>query len=748
MHSHRFGLCLVGTAVLCLAAPVLQPTLNAQVTTATLQGLVLDPSGAVIPGTTVTVSNEATGQELSGTSSEGGEFAIPFIPPGTYSVVLTAEGFKATTVQGLQLATGQRANVNYTLEIGATTETVTVTGAAPLMNTVNAEQDISLNETQVDELPMINRDITGILSLGTGAAMTDGGWTMSINGLAPRGFTMTVDAVDAVPDAEFAGLALYQNFNFIKGISLEAVREVETSKNIFSAETGNTIAGNVNLISKSGTNEFHGSVFEMYQSGGLHARNHIVGVKSPLVYHQYGVSLGGPIARNKTFFFGVFEGYRFNRLTPLSGDVWSAGMRQRIASAVPAAQPYLDLWPAPTEADPPDLDPSHETCGNLGPNVPCLSPIAFFAGVGTENRKDDHAVVKVDHNVNAQNFLTFRYVRGRPLRQIPRLQIGNWRSWDGINENGAFTWTRIVSPSLTSELRWGTNVNAINRLDGAYAANEIPFLRRLRRPGRQWRRSLRQGRPHLHFGAEFRQDHGAPRDQVRRDVPLHERHPHQRGVSHLHLRDAGGLAVGADHQRAVRVPAGEVHVAEVVHRRLCPGRHPLTAQLHAQSRPAVGLCVCPPIQPERGHRREHLQPGRPLRSSGRHAPYGCRQATPLPASAPVLGRHLQHVLAPCGLRLDRRRQRQDRGARRSGDLLHAAQHLRGPHRCDHERPRRAVAPQCRGRGGAAPGPQLRRPQRGWTAGCHRCGDDRGQCRRSAVGRSLQRPSSRSACRGR
>ena len=483
MPTNRMNSRLFQVLAMCLAAALFQVGSSAQVTTATLQGLVLDPSGAAIPGAEVTLSNEATGQELSGASSMAGEFAITFVPPGTYTVLLTAEGFKSTSVEGLQLATGQRANVNYTLEIGATTETVTVTGAAPLMNTVNAEQDISLNETQVDELPMINRDITGILSLGTGAAMTDGGWTMSINGLAPRGFTMTVDAVDAVPDAEFAGLALYQNFNFIKGISIEAVREVETSKNIFSAETGNTIAGNVNLISKSGTNDFHGSLFEMYQSGGLHARNHIVARKSPLVYHQYGVSLGGPIARNKTFFFGVFEGYRFNRLTPLSGDVWSSGMRERIRQAVPAAQPYLDLWPAPTEEDGPNLDPSHTTCGELGPNVPCIQPTAQFAGNGTENRKDDHAVVKVDHNVNQSNFLTFRYVRSRPLRRIPRLQLGNWRTWDGIQENGAFTWTRLIGPSLTSETRWGTNVNAINRLDGAYAADEIPFLRGFGGPG-------------------------------------------------------------------------------------------------------------------------------------------------------------------------------------------------------------------------------------------------------------------------
>ena len=92
-------------------------------------------------------------------------------------------------------------------------------------------------------------------------------------------------------------------------------------------------------------------------------------------------------------------------------------------------------------------------------------------------------MVKVDHNVNQSNFLTFRYVRSRPLRRIPRLQLGNWRTWDGIQENGAFTWTRLIGPSLTSETRWGTNVNAINRLDGAYAADEIPFLRGFGGPG-------------------------------------------------------------------------------------------------------------------------------------------------------------------------------------------------------------------------------------------------------------------------
>ena len=476
-QSYRSVLMLVAAALLMTAG------LQAQVTTATVYGRVLDPTGAVVPGADVAASNQGTGAEFNTVSSANGDFTLTFLPAGTYTITISSEGFKTYQETGLTLASGQRHSTDFALEIGVTTETVTVTSEAPLMNTVNAEQDISLNTNQVAELPMINRDITGILTLGTGASLTDGGWTLSINGLAPRGFTMTVDAVDAVPDAEFAGLSLYQNFNFIKGISVEAVQEVETSKNIFSAEIGHTIAGNVNLISKSGSNQLHGSAFEMYQSGGLHANNFLVGAKAPLVYHQFGGSIGGPIKKDEVFFFGVYEGYRFAGKTPVPGDTWSRGMRQRILDSIPGSQTYMDLWPEPTEADGADLDPSNPVCGNLAPGVRCLSPTAFFGGQGDEQRHDNHFVGKLDWNASNSDFLTFRYIGGSPLRSIPRTQLGNGRQWDGINQNGSFTWTKIISPTMTSETRWGTNVNAINRLDVAFAANKVAFIRGVGNPG-------------------------------------------------------------------------------------------------------------------------------------------------------------------------------------------------------------------------------------------------------------------------
>ena len=182
---------------------------QAQVTTATIYGRVEDPSGAVIPGASVDVVNEATGITKTATTNDRGEFAIPYVPVGPYAITVGSEGFSTYEQTGINLTSGQKVDLTFVLEVGATTETVSVTAEAPLLNTTSAEQDINLGSAQVDELPMRNRDITSIIALGTGASSD--GLTISLNGLPPRGFTFAVDGVNAVPDSEFASLAAYQN---------------------------------------------------------------------------------------------------------------------------------------------------------------------------------------------------------------------------------------------------------------------------------------------------------------------------------------------------------------------------------------------------------------------------------------------------------------------------------------------------------------------------------------------------------
>ncbi len=430
----------------------------AQVTTATIYGRVQDPTGAVIPGAEAVAVNDLTGIAKTATSDARGEFTLAFLTVGQYTLRLTSSGFKAYEQSGLALASGQKADLTFVLEIGVTTETVNVTAEAPLLNTSTAEQDVNLNEAQVHELPLRRRDITSILQNGTGLSAGDG-TTVSINGLAPRSFSFSVDGVDAAPDSEFPSISLYQNFNFIKGVSVEAVREVEISKNIFSAEIAQTTSGNFNIITKGGTNQVHGSIFEQYQAGGLNANNHLLARKTSRVYHQYGGSLGGALVRNKVFLFGAFEGYRLNELRPLTGFVPSLKFREEISRAIPESASYWEAWHMPTEA-PANPDDAR----------------AFASVAGALQNEDNHASIRSDYQLDSNSLLTVRYTRGRPLQLTPRLARGNPRVHDGLNENVAATFNRVITPTMTAETRFGYNRSDMHRVDQLLTLNVAKVL--------------------------------------------------------------------------------------------------------------------------------------------------------------------------------------------------------------------------------------------------------------------------------
>ncbi|MDE0110312.1 MAG: TonB-dependent receptor [Bryobacterales bacterium] len=444
--------------ILAALIGALAATAIGQVTTATIYGRVQDSTGAVIPGAEAIATNNLTGIAKSATSDARGEFTIPFLTVGGYTVRVMSEGFKAFEQTGLDLASGQKADLTFVLEIGVTTETINVTAEAPLLNTASAEQDVNLNEAQVHELPLRRRDITSILQNGTGLSAGDG-TTVSINGLAPRSFSFSVDGVDAAPDSEFPSISLYQNFNFIKGVSVEAVREVEISKNIFSAEIAQTTSGNFNIITKGGTNQVHGSLFEQYQAGGLNANNHILARKTSRVYHQYGGSLGGPIVRNKVFAFGAFEGYRLNELRPLTGFVPSMKFREEISRAIPESSSYWDAWHLPTEA-PANPDDAR----------------AFASVAGALQNEDNHASIRTDYQMDSNSLLTVRYTRGRPLQLTPRLARGNPRVHDGLNENVASTFNRVINPTMTAETRFGYNRSDMHRVDQLLTLNVAKVL--------------------------------------------------------------------------------------------------------------------------------------------------------------------------------------------------------------------------------------------------------------------------------
>jgi hypothetical protein len=436
--------------VLALAGIIwLGTSAAAQVTTATIYGTIVDPSGANVAQARVSVENELTSGKTSTQADEAGSFTLTFLPVGRYSITIRATGFRETRQTGLELAAGQTVRLNFPLEVGAVTENVTVTAEAPLINTGNAEQQQGLVTKQLAELPFARRDWTTILQLGTGvvtegASSTNG---VSLNGLASSGMRFTVDGTNASGTPEYQSLAMSSgNNNYIKGVSLEAIEEVSIAKGIFSAEIADTLSGGVNVITKSGTNQFHGSLFEANQASAYSARYQFSAIKTPLVLNQFGGSFGGPIKRNKLFFFGVYEGYRYYTRQYVSGYVPSLSFRAQAVQAVPAYKQFLDLLPLPTSV------------GTAGPTA------GFFQGANTANAHDDHADVRTDYYLNESNRLAVRYSRGRPELSSPRVSPLNPRTFNYVAEMGTVIFTHSTA-SWTNETRFGDNHSEMRRLD-------------------------------------------------------------------------------------------------------------------------------------------------------------------------------------------------------------------------------------------------------------------------------------------
>lgn len=426
-----------------------------QVTTATIFGSVSDSSGAAVPGASVKVLNLGTGNSTSSTSGPDGTFTATFLPVGQYDLVVEAKGFKSFKHTGLALTSGQRLQLDTRMEVGNLTETVSVTSEAPLLTTTTAEQRNNLGTSEVRELPTARRDWTNLLSIGTGI-QTAGSGGLTLNGLPPASFRLTVDGTDAAGDPELPSLSMYQNFNFVKGVSLEAISEINVAKGIASAEISNTMSGNVNLITKSGTNQFHGSLFENNQVENFAARNQFSPIKAPIVFNQFGGSLGGPIIRNKLFFFGVYEGYREKAFRPINGNVPTKEFRDRAIAAVPAYKAFFDTFPLP--------------------NTP-VAPGAvtgFFQGNGSNTSTDNHAVLRGDYNINSSNLLSVRYTRGRPFRDQPRVTSNN-RTFTGLTEVGTLSHTLIRS-TFSNEARFGYNRNDVQRLDNLYTLGAVPIV--------------------------------------------------------------------------------------------------------------------------------------------------------------------------------------------------------------------------------------------------------------------------------
>ncbi|MBS1823075.1 MAG: TonB-dependent receptor [Acidobacteria bacterium] len=340
-------------------------SLRAQNTTADVVGTVTDSTGAVIPGAKVELTNVNTQEKRVVTSGASGEYAFTLLKPSPYSLTVTAPGFKVFKISSFSLAAGDRSRQDARMDIGATGEVVTVDAAPPALHTDSAALITTVTEKATQELPLNGRNFINLVQVTPGATeglnngLASGNRpddrrqtsSISMNGQADMMNNQTIDGID-------------NNERVIGSIgvrpSVDAIQEVSVQTNVFTAEVGRAAGAIVNVITKSGTNQFHGTAYEFFRNDVLNANPFKFGANIPKPKYrqnQFGGSLGGPIVKDKTFFFADYEGLNIvKNQNPTTTTVPSQADRN-LLTTIPASQidkiglQYFNLYPMPTNGN-------------------------------------------------------------------------------------------------------------------------------------------------------------------------------------------------------------------------------------------------------------------------------------------------------------------------------------------------------------------------------------------------------------
>jgi hypothetical protein len=447
-------------------------SLWAQTFRGTILGTATDPSGAVLPGASVTVKNVATGLARTTETSADGSYSLPELPIGTYTVTVTLAGFQTFQVNGVEVDVSGERRVDAAMKTGQVSTKVEVSGdLLPQVETTSAELGGTLTAQTIEALPVNGRDYQKLIYLNPGVAgspdqITDspGSYgTFSMNGSRGRSNNFLLDGTD-MNDGYRNDPAINEAGVFgdpATILPLDAVAELKVISN-YEAEYGRNSGAVIDIVTKSGTNQLHGSLLEYFRTGKLGARNYFnfdPDPKSPFNNNQFGGSLGGPIVKDNTFFYADYEGQRENgaqagtTCVPDPAQIAAdGGATNPVAAALLARNP----WPLP--------------------NIPGTYGAAF---VGTEDagcpngnnlststsffNRVDSAIAKIDHNFNSNNLLTGRYYIGDSSQSFPFAQLSGGLL-PGFNtftptrvQLIALSYVKVVNASQVNEARLGWN---------------------------------------------------------------------------------------------------------------------------------------------------------------------------------------------------------------------------------------------------------------------------------------------------
>src|SRR5438874_7269488 len=391
-----------------------------------------------MPGATVTLTNTNTGLVRVVNTDSNGEFTAPRLPTGTYSIKAELSGFKTVTVPDVPLGVDQRVRINVKLEIGTVSESVTVTGSSPLIQTSTSELGTTVSEEQIKTLPLdgrnfvnLTRTVPGVVRGIPGANIDGAGslaWrasaSFSANGQRPRDNNYMLDGVDN-NETWLQTVVIFPN--------VDALDQFKLQTSTYSAEFGRSLGGVVNLQIKSGTNAMHGSGFEFLRNDAFDANNYfndLAGRAKPdFSQHQYGGTISGPIVKDHTFYFFDYQGYHVNQGATYLSTVPSARMRAGDFSELNRViyDPITHL-PFPGNVIPlgrfdaasrnvlTQLIPEANTTGTVGSNGQTINNYLINP---TLERQDNQIDVKVDHTITSKNRLSGRYSYEKTHRVLP-----------------------------------------------------------------------------------------------------------------------------------------------------------------------------------------------------------------------------------------------------------------------------------------------------------------------------------------
>src|SRR5580704_13034560 len=314
------------------------PLLEAQVNTATMVGTVKDATGAAVPNASLTAKNLATGLTRSVSTDGAGNYVISNLPAGHYSVTASLSGFKTTTIPDIELQVAQQATVNPLLEVGQATQEMTVTAAPPLLNVVNSEVGQVVDTQAVESMPLNGRSFWQLTQLTPGAAYIPGGQNVRPGGTSIRASAVNVNVNGLSPAwtgwaLDGANITEFQLGGTIIQPNVDALQEFKVESANMDAQYGHT-PSMINATLKSGGNQFHGDIYEFFRNSSLDARNFFYLpppgsslTKEPLRRNQPGATFGGPIRKDKSFFFVDIESLQLSQGVDANNIVASAAKR-------------------------------------------------------------------------------------------------------------------------------------------------------------------------------------------------------------------------------------------------------------------------------------------------------------------------------------------------------------------------------------------------------------------------------------